>query len=99
MGCLTYETDELRYTTIKQYNDEDHIVSESEDSTPIAVKVMARCRQYEAESGWYGLISPDGKILTPPSYCNIKAIGYDMYLYKDNDEDGIILNGKGERVR
>ena len=34
----------------------------------------------------------------PPSYCSIQAIGYDMYLCKDNDEDGVILNGKGERI-
>lgn len=99
VSYLTYETNELRYTTTKQYNDEGYIIGESEDPTPTAVEAMARCRQYETESGWYGLMSPDGKVLTPPSYCNIKAIGYDMYLCKDNSEEGIILNGKGEKVR
>ena len=59
---------------------------------------MARCRRYEAESGWYGLMSADGKVITPPSYCSIQAIGYDMYLCKDNGEDGVILNGKGQRI-
>lgn len=39
------------------------------------------------------------KVITPPSYREVKAIGYDMYLCKDNDEDGVILNGKGERIR
>ena len=37
-------------------------------------------------------------LITPPSYCRIKAVGYDMYLCKDNDEDGVIQNGRGERV-
>ena len=60
---------------------------------------MAKCRCYEAESGWYGLMTAGGQIVTPPSYTSIEAIGYDLYLCKDNIEDGVILNGKGERVR
>ena len=44
-------------------------------------------------------MSPAGRIVTPPSYTSIKAIAYDLYLCKDNDEDGVILNGKGERIR
>ena len=43
-------------------------------------------------------MTADGKVITPPSYCSIQAIGYDMYLCKDNDEDGVILNGKGQRI-
>ena len=39
------------------------------------------------------------KVITPPSYSEIKAISYDTYLCKDNDEDGVILNGKGEKIR
>lgn len=44
-------------------------------------------------------MTSDGKVITPPSYCSIKAIGYDLYLCKDNGEDGVILNGKGERIQ
>lgn len=44
-------------------------------------------------------MTADGKVITPPSYSEIKAIGYDIYLCKYNDEDGVILNGKGERIR
>ena len=48
----------------------------------------------EALDAFYA--TADGKVITPPSYCSIQAIGYDMYLCKDNDEDGVILNGKGQ---
>lgn len=96
---LTYESDELRYTTSKNYNEEGTLTSETEDAEPQPVEKMAKCRRYEAESGWYGLMTADGKVITPPSYSEIKAIGYDTYLCKDNDEDGVILNGKGERIQ
>lgn len=96
---LTYESDELRYTTSKNYNEDGTLTSETEDAEPQPVEKMAKCRRYEAESGWYGLMTADGKVITPPSYSEIKAIGYDTYLCKDNDEDGVILNGKGERIQ
>lgn len=99
VSCLTYESDELRYTTSKNYNEEGTLTSETEDAEPQPVEKMAKCRRYEAESGWYGLMTADGKVITPPSYSEIKAIGYDTYLCKDNDEDGVILNGKGERIQ
>lgn len=98
VSYLTYESDELRYTISKNYDEEGNMTSETEDVEPKPVEKMAKCRRYEAESGWYGLMTADGKVLTPPSYSEIKAIGYDMYLCKDNDEDGVILNGKGERI-
>ena len=95
---MTYESDELRTTTSKYYDDEGNLVSETEDATPLPVEKMAKCRRYEAESGWFGLMSADGKVVTPPAFCSIKAIGYDLYLCKDNSEDGVILNGRGETV-
>lgn len=98
VSYMTYESDELRYSTSKNYNEEGTLTSETEDIEPLPVEKMAKCRRYEAESGWYGLMTADGKVITPPSYCSIQAIGYDMYLCKDNDEDGVILNGKGQRI-
>lgn len=99
VNYLTYETDELRYSATKNYNEEGTLVSETEDMNPLPVQKMAKCRCYEAESGWYGLMTAGGQIVTPPSYTSIEAIGYDLYLCKDNFEDGVLLNGKGERVR
>ena len=99
VSYMTYESDELRYSTSKNYNEEGTLTSETENIEPLPVEKMARCRRYEAESGWYGLMSADGKVITPPSYCSIKAIGYDLYLCKDNGEDGVILNGKGQPTK
>lgn len=96
--CLLYESDELRYVSTKDYN-EDGTYTVTEDDEPRPVKKMAKCRRYEAETGYYGLITSDGKVITPPAYTYIKAIAPDLYLCQDNDEDGIILNGKGERIR
>ena len=96
VSYMTYESDELRYSTSKNYNEEGTLTGETEDIEPMPVEKMAKCRYYEAESGWYGLMSADGKVITPPLYCSIEAIGYDLYLCKDNEEDGVILNGKGE---
>lgn len=96
---MTYDADELHYTTSKNYNEEGILVSETEDTDPVPVKKLAKCRRYEAETGWYGLMTADGKVITPPSYSDVKAIGYDMYLCKDNSEDGVILDGSGERAR
>ena len=98
VSYMTYESDELRYSTSKNYNEEGTLTSETENIEPLPVEKMAKCRRYEAESGWYGLMTSDGKVITPPSYCSIQAIGYDMYLCKDNYEDGVILNGKGQRI-
>lgn len=99
VSYLTYETNDLRYITSKTYNDDGTLASETEETDPQPVERMAKCKRYEAESGWYGLMTADGKVITPPSYCDIKAIGYDTYLCKDNNEDGVILNGKGEKIR
>lgn len=99
VNYMTYESDELRYFTSKTYNEEGVLTGETDDSEPMPVEKMAKCRRYEAETGWYGLMTAEGKVVTPPSYSSIKAIGYDMYLCKDNSEDGVILNGKGERIR
>lgn len=96
VNYLTYETDELRYTTTKNYDENGMLTSETDNTEPWPVEKVAKCRCYEAETGWYGLMTAEGKIITPPSFSSIKAVGYDLYLCKDNDEDGLLLNGKGE---
>lgn len=63
------------------------------------IKRLQIAKKYEAELGWNGLMSPSGKIITPPRYCDITAIGYDLYLCKTDDIRGEVLNGKGVRVR
>ena len=96
---MTYESDELRYLSVVHYNDDAEPTEEVKEASPYIVEKIARCRRYESDSDWYGLLSPEGKVVTPPSYCKITAIGYDLYLCEDTYGEGVILNGKGEMVR
>lgn len=95
---LTYNSDELRYASSPSYNEEGEYVGDTVSDEPVPVRLSARCKRYEAEVGWYGLMASDGKIVTPPAYRDITAIGYDLYLCKDNNDGGVVLNGRGERV-
>lgn len=90
---ITYKTAELYITS--QTNDE---TQSDYNGGAYHIPATAKCKKYEAEWGWYGLITPEGKIVTPPSYSSIEAIGENLYLCKKNDNNGIILNGKGEKV-
>nr|WP_303776304.1 WG repeat-containing protein [Bacteroides intestinalis] len=96
---ITYPTNELRYGTTKNYDDNGKIISETEDNEPTNMQAIARCMCYQAEQGWYGLMSPDGRIITPPSYSTITAVGADLYLCESQNDYGVLLNGKGERVK
>ena len=67
----------------------------NEDNT---IQVVVKCKRYEAEYGWYGLMTSEGHILTPPSYSDIIAVEHDLYLCKNSDGCGILLDGKGNKV-
>lgn len=95
---LMYETTEVVYPTGYSGHDDDSDLSEYYGSEPYTRQAVATCLRYEAECGWYGLMSTDGRILTPPSYVNIKAIGKDCYLCETDYGRGIILNSQGRRV-
>ena len=90
---------DVGYTKAKNYDDEGNLTGETAEAEPTPYQKTANCKKYEAELGWYGLMSPSGKIITPPRYCDITAIGYDLYLCKTDDIRGEVLNGKGVRVR
>lgn len=96
---LLYDTDEIRYTTAKNYDDEGNLTGETAEAEPTPYQKTANCKKNEAELDWYGLMSPNGKVITPPRYCDITAIGYDLYLCKTDDIRGEVLNGKGVRIR
>ncbi|MGI6218833.1 MAG: WG repeat-containing protein [Bacteroidaceae bacterium] len=94
---MTYETGELRYVTTPKHNEagqeEDEI-----NSYPVNIQATARCRRYQAGHGWYGLMASNGEVLTPPAYSSISAIGKDLYLCKDDNGNGLLINGKGEKL-
>lgn len=94
---LTYDTSDLHYVSIETYDENGNMIQKMDNAEPYFVEAVAHCKRYEAAYGWYGLLSPDGKVLTPPDYTEIKAVGYDLYLCKD-DDNGVLLNGKGEKV-
>ena len=95
IGRILYDTDELRENSVAESDSEDS--SYYSDETGF-VRGVAKCLYYQAEYGWFGLMTPDGKIITGPRYSDISAIGPDLYLCKDASGNGILLNGKGEKV-
>ena len=95
---ITYQTDKLYYGTMKKYDEEGNVESEVTDTEPYYTQAVARCRRYQAEYGWYGLMSSGGVMITPPAYSSITAVGEDLYLCQDEEGHGVLLNGKGERI-
>lgn len=96
---ILYNTDEIRYTTAENYDDEGKLTGEMAEAEPTICQKTASCKLYEAEVGWFGLMSSSGKIITPPRYRDITAIGYDLYLCKTDDVRGEILNEKGIKMK
>lgn len=95
---LMYKTTEVVYPVGYSGHEDDNDLAEYYGGEPYTRKAVATCLCYEAESGWYGLLSPEGKMLTLPSYRNIEAVCKDMYLCMTSYGHGVILNSKGQRV-
>ena len=96
VGQLMYDTQEVMYSTNRNVDEDAELFYGYDDYT--VRKAVASCLRYEAEYGWYGLMSPDGRQITPPAYSIIEAIGKDLYLCKTDYGRGVILNSKGHRV-
>ena len=93
---MMYETREVMYPINKdghECTDEYYCYT-----NPIERMDVATCLRYEGEPDWYGLMSPDGKILTPPLYVSITAVAKDLYLCETDYGRGVMLNSKGESV-
>lgn len=93
---LLYETTEVIYAGIQDGDECD--LSYSYYSCPVLRKDVATCLRYEGDLDWYGLMSPDGKALTPPQYISIKAVAKDLYLCETDYGHGVMLNSKGKPV-
>lgn len=92
---LIYDTMEF-CEPVKEYDEDGNVYGVA---APDAKKAIAHCLQYEAQYGWYGLMSSTGKIITPPVYKEIEALGPDLYLCKDASYDGVLINADGKQVR
>ena len=62
-------------------------------------KAIARQRAYSAGKYYEGLMTRDGRIITPPLYEDIEAIDTDLYLCTVSNNDKVIINGRGEVVK
>lgn len=94
---LMYNTDEVMYQKESDYNEEAEEYYTY--AAPATRQAVATCREYESAPGWYGLLSPDGRRLTPPSFLSIEAVGKDLYLCEPTYGFGKLLNSRGEVVK
>lgn len=94
---LEYETDEIAYRKIIEYDDDYKPISETNE--PYHPQAVARLRAYGAGGGYEGLMTADGHRVTMPIYQGIEAIGPDLYACTVTNGDIIVVNGKGEVVK
>lgn len=92
---MFYNTDKLQSAVYSGAGDSESVDSEN---APYCVQAVAKCKRYEADDYYYGLINNEGQIITLPLYSEITAVDEDMYLCKDEQGHGILLNGEGVRV-
>lgn len=95
VNLLTYDAHELFYS---KQNEEEEAEEDTYGAVPTFRRDVATCMRYEADYGWYGLMAPDGRLITPPSYVNIEAISEDLYLCETTCGRGVVLNSKGKKV-
>ena len=77
--------------------------SETPNIPNVQVDVMetANLLKYTTSDGWEGLLTRDGRVVTPPVFWSITAVGRNLYLchYDTTQSHGILLNERGERVK
>ena len=65
---LSYQTNEITSVPTMRYDDEGHLTSQAYEGDTYTESAYADCYSYSSRAGWYGLMSRDGKIITPPIY-------------------------------
>ena len=93
---MMYETREVERQSARGLSDVDETYYVYSDYQ--AVKDIATCLRYEVDGSWYGLMTRDGRQLTPPLYSSIEAIGKDLYLCSLNYTNAVLLDSHGRRV-
>jgi len=90
----------MHYSTTELNNQaEEAEEDDSYSNNSFVIYAVAQCQKYLVSCGYYdyyGLIDRNGRIITQPEYSSIDAIAEDLYLCQPH---GIIINGKGERVK
>ena len=84
----------MQYPTTELYH-----LEESDEYSSNNIYAIADCQKYMVRGGsydeYFGLMDRNGTRITSPEYTSIEAVGKDLYLCQPQ---GIIINGKGERV-
>ena len=95
---LTYETGEAEWRRIK--TDSYYSVDEEYEDKEIPITKIATLMKYVTSEGWVGLISSEGKPITPPLYWDIKAIGKNVYKasLEKSSSYSVLLNEKGKII-
>lgn len=107
---MRYETTELRndfdYPNIaSEYGNPYEYYEDSECDESVVpddrVYGIADCLRYVVWGGgfgdyYYGLLDRSGRVITPPIYTSIEAIGKNLYFCKPQ---GVIVNNRGEVVK
>lgn len=90
---MKYSTGELRWVTQK---DGDEVTTQQ-----VEVEEYANLLCYVTSDSHRGLMSRDGKVVTPPIFTSVEPINRNLYLckYEDDTQSGILLNEKGDRVK
>ena len=90
---MTYTTGEKRWIT--EGTGEGTCIQRQVD-----VEETATLLKYVTSENWEGLMTKEGKIVTPPIFWQITAVSKNLYLckYDTTSEHGILLNERGERI-
>lgn len=91
---MTYTTGEKKWVTEKN----EYV--EMSNTRQVDVEETATLLKYVTSEDWEGLMTKEGKIVTPPIFWSITAISKNLYLckYDTSGDHGILLNEKGERI-
>ena len=96
---LSYYTGEKQWLETDDYDyySNEHMISHQWQD----VEADASCFEYSTSDGYFGLMSAEGKPLTPPLYRYIIALDKDLFkcAYDNNGDFCVLLNAKGERVK
>lgn len=92
---MAFTTGEKKW--IKEVNTDSDITTMKQ----VEVEEYATLLKYTTSDDWEGLMTKEGKVVTPPVFWSISAVNKNLYLCKyDTSEDhGILVNEKGERVK
>lgn len=94
---LEYCKDEILYATQTSYDENSECNVQSLEA--YHPRATARLRAYRTSSGYEGLMSADGRIITMPLYKEIDALGSDLYLCGLTDYEKVLVDGKGKIVK